>query len=171
MNNKHLDTSNSEEIEGAAQGLGIAAASHLDSVLTQLTSLLKPKMPAEPKKKSWFSFGKKKKPETAPYIKNMVLRSWGWICGYCDAKKLVAYLDAHMTIHVTKLLKETQPISVQESLIVCINRIGRSLKKMDKNIAFSLSARDNYIKSMLDCTNKKFPMKIRTMAMECIATL
>eukprot|EP00493_Phyllostaurus_siculus_P003344 UN03359 len=44
-----LDKNNKEEIEGTAQGLGLAATHHLDAILSKLTVLITP--PKEPEKR------------------------------------------------------------------------------------------------------------------------
>ena len=57
-------------------------------------------------------------------------------------------MDAHITTNLKKLLDEKQPAVVIESIIICINRLGRSLKKGAPE--FVLKAREKYIRTMLD---------------------
>jgi len=164
-----LDKNNKEEIEGTAQGLGLAATTHLDTILTKLTVLITPPKEPPKKKKGWFNFGAQKKPTTPDDKKNLVLRSWGWICGYAQGNTLTSYMDAHITNNLTKLVKEPQKSSVNESMIKCIDRLSRSLRKNAPD--FTLKVRDQYVKLMLDYTSSSYPAGVRANALECLSTL
>merc|ERR1712062_880263 len=67
-----------------------------------------------------------------------------------------------------RLLEEKQASAVNESIIICINRLGRSLKKGAPD--FVLKAREKYIRTMLDFV-RSGSINLKTAAMECLATL
>merc|ERR1712154_623911 len=91
-----------EHIDGCAMGLALCSVTHLDTVLLRTTDLI---ADSEQKGKSGlFGFGKKKQLPGSKEKKALCVKCWGYICKYCPAKSCCSRLDAHVFVHLLKIM-------------------------------------------------------------------
>ena len=88
--------------EGCALGLGLCSVTHLDTVLLRTTEVMEDSN--KTKKSGLFGMGKNKPLPGATEKKCMCVRAWGRISQKCPAKSVTSRMDAHVFVHLIKVL-------------------------------------------------------------------
>ncbi len=174
---------NEAEQRGCAQGVGMAANPHLDTVLTKLTELLT-KTPEHKKSGGFFSFGKK---ETGPDdpVKATVMLGYGYVVAYSNLDNMLSRIDVHVLHNIIPLLgldpktrtKILPILRVQiTKAIELIAKAVNSSRLPDTQKHFVLKKRDdlaNGLLLMLDekITGDRTPAELRLLVLQTLSVL
>jgi hypothetical protein len=144
----NVDHSSDAERQGHAQGLGLAAKSHLDTVLPKLDVAMAP-----PKSSGggFFGFGggSKKAPDD---VVSTCLLGYGYVSAYADGKLMLSRLDVHVMHNLVPVLKAAKSPLIKVHCIKAIDLIGKALHKSrlpDEKKDFVLQERDTLLSGVL----------------------
>jgi hypothetical protein len=161
---KTVDHNNEAEQRGCAQGLGMVAAPHLDTVLPKITDLLT-KAPEDKKASGgFFSFGAKKETGPEDTVKATAVLAYGYVTAYANPELVISRIDVHILHNIIPLLclppadpkaprtpLRTAPL-LRVQLAKALDLIGKAVHPQrlpDSQRAFRLKKRDDLARGLL----------------------
>eukprot|EP00698_Gefionella_okellyi_P010953 TRINITY_DN286_c0_g1_i1.p1 TRINITY_DN286_c0_g1~~TRINITY_DN286_c0_g1_i1.p1 ORF type:complete len:1629 (+),score=391.49 TRINITY_DN286_c0_g1_i1:371-4888(+) len=163
----NADCSNETERLGLAQGLGYAAAGHLDIVIERLKAGLTVE---KPKSTGFFSFGSSAPADTPPHIKAAVMLSFGYVAFRADKKLITSRLDTNI---MNSLLPATatakNDVNVKECMIEAVDLIGQTVHPNHLEQQFVFKHRDELLQKIVSYVcpavpADKPPTRVRALA-------
>ena len=132
---------------------------HLDTVLLRTTALIEASK--EVKKGGLFGFGKKKELPGAAEKKCLCVRSWGQIATKCPAKSVTSRLDAHVFVHLLKVMDTAESDAIRSAVIDSVMMISAAMNEAQSETAYRVKKRDSFMNGMLKYikTTKQEAMK------------
>jgi maestro heat-like repeat-containing protein family member 1 len=182
---KAVDHRSDTERQGCAQGLGLAASAHLDSVLPKITSHLEEV--SKKKKTGLFSFGSSKPSKEHDPHKSTLALAYGYVCAYADVGLMTARLETHILHNLLPVLRGALTNALKENVIKTIDLIGKAMHERrlpsgsnfvvkDRNtliggLVHYLGGRMSEHKASSNAPRAKPTHEIRVLALNALSTL
>ena len=122
--------------EGLALGFGLCSVTHLDTVLLRTTEIMEDSNKLG--KKGMFGFGKKKELPGSKEKKCLCVRAWGRIAQKCPNKSVTSRMDAHVFVHLIKVMNAADNDMVRTGVIEGINLISESMNDAYKETNYKV---------------------------------
>jgi hypothetical protein len=129
-----LNSKSEQERQGLAQGLGLAATAHIDTVLTRVTDRLtgKDKGKADTAKKSsgfFASLTNSEKEVQGPdeLTQAALVLSYGYIAAYAPVEQVLSRLEVHVTHNLLNAIPRAKSLTLRLNLIKTVDFIGKSI--------------------------------------------
>lgn len=161
---KGVDHNNETEQRGCAQGLGMVASPHLDTVLPKVTDLLTKAPEGQKQSGGFFGFGAKKETGPEDAVKATAVLAYGYITAYASPELVVSRIDVHVLHNVIPLLclppadpkaprapLRTAPI-LRVQLAKALDLVGKAVHPQrlpETQKAFRLKRRDDLVRGLL----------------------
>ncbi|KNC53573.1 uncharacterized protein AMSG_01283 [Thecamonas trahens ATCC 50062] len=165
-----LDWADADERTGFAQGYGMAASTHLDSVLEKLQHLMKNDMVR--KSKGFLGLKKDKSQSDVENIRCSVVLSFGYAATYADKKLIQSRIEVHIINHLLPQFVSAKLPSVQEALVRASDLIGKAMHP-DKlgDAKFVLKQRDDLLTAVVGFISSNTTNSVKKMGFGCCETL
>eukprot|EP01083_Nonionella_stella_P268717 908678_1 len=133
---------------GCAKGLGLCSVYHLDTVLASTTQLMRNS--TQTQKGGLFGLGKKRELPLSKEKRCVCVRSWGEIAIKCPAKSVCSRLDAHVFVHLLKIMAMNEgDAMVRSAVIECVSMIAIAMNEAHAETAYVVKKKNEFIRGML----------------------
>lgn len=155
--------------KGCALGLALCSVTHLDTVLLRTTALIEESK--EVKKGGFFGLGKKKELPGATEKKCLCVRSWGQIASKCPAKSVTARLDAHIFVHLLKVMDVADSDAIRNAVIESVMMISTAMNEAQSEVSYRVNKRDTFVEGMLKYIKTTKQEMMKKEALRCVSSL
>ncbi|XP_041376876.1 maestro heat-like repeat-containing protein family member 1 [Gigantopelta aegis] len=167
---KHTDQ---VEKEGGAIAIGFAAASHLDAVLTKLTSVVKHDMAK--KSGGFMSLLKDKSEVDVEKIKSTLMLCYGFVALYSPPSLIVSRMESTILRTIEPYFKNVRDPQVKQNLIRTCDLIGKALHPDHLEQPYKLTTQADFLAHLQSYMNAEplthLNSETRALAMNACATL
>jgi len=142
------------EREGCTIATGFIAASHLDEVLSKLDAIMK----SEGGKRSsgFFGFIKDLKSDVDDKWRATLLMSYGYVALYAPPTLITSRMETHIIKHIMQNLNNIKDPDVKQSLLKCIELVGKSLHMGHLQTTYNLTHRGDILTHIQKLLKQEF---------------
>jgi hypothetical protein len=164
------DHHSDEERLGCSRGLGQAAATHTDPVLTKLSTITK----AQVKSGGWFS--KPSPNDVTTQSQATALLAYGYVCMLTPLGLITSRVEVHIVNNILPVLTKSKAHEIKENGLRAIDLIGKAVHPRRLK-DFVLKPRDDLVKCILETINPQKLDKsvnihrLRVLGLDSISTL
>merc|ERR1712079_300499 len=103
--------------------------------------------------------------------KCLCVRSWGQIASKCPPKSVTSRLDAHIFVHLLKVMELADSDAIRNAVIEAVTMISMAMNDARSETSYRVKKRDTFIEGMLKYIKTTKQESMKKEALRCISSL